>query len=91
MVVQYVLLFARRYWPQMMLPITIPIGFLGLWLESKIRCVCVCVCACVRVRVCARVRVRVCVRACVRVCARVRVRVMHCSLHQFFTRVYRLY
>lgn len=37
MVVQYVLIFARRFWPQLMLPVIIPVGFLGLWLESKFR------------------------------------------------------
>lgn len=64
MVVQYVLLFARRYWPQMMLPITIPVGYLGYCLEAKFRLVvfslqffgldavwelCLCVCVCVKV------------------------------------------
>ena len=34
---QYALVFARRYWPQLMLPVTIPIGFLGYWLESRFR------------------------------------------------------
>ena len=33
------LIFARRYWPQMMLPVTIPVGCLGLRLESKFRSV----------------------------------------------------
>ena len=34
---QYALIFARRYWPQLMLPVTIPVGFFGYWLESRFR------------------------------------------------------